>query len=500
MSLKKAAFRALFWDFIGKVLRQGAGIIVGLLLMRLLEPADFGLIAMANVFIALSMIFIDFSLSAGLINKPQPTQEQYSSVFFLNMLMALLLAGLLLWAAPFIGMFYHDNTDVVSIVRVLAFGPLIQASCCVQRARLMKTLDFKSLALSNVTGAVVAGPCGVIAAFYGLGVWSLIIQHYITVLIGTLEIWRRSDWRPSFVFSIKSLRDLWRFGARIFFSEVLETFFSKLDILVIGKMFSPALLGYYNKAKSYNEFIINYVSSGLGSVFFPLFSQIQSDSERIRSVAQKALHCISFLSFGLMGLFYLVTEDLVIVLFSQKWTLSIPFYRIIILTAYASPVSSILMTVIKGRGRSEYFLRAEILKKVILTASFGGFFWGLKSYLWVMVGVCFIATVFINGYYFEKAIGYKRTRLFFCLAMYFIIAFICVMLGFWVYKVLPDIRIIRLLVGCLFFAVSYLGINKILKTKGWDALCEVVQHGVSVVPFTGPLVNGVGKALLYLFR
>lgn len=500
-SLKKTAFRAFFWDFLGKVLRHGAELIVSIFICRLVDPSDFGLVAMASVFIALSTVFVDFNLSTSLINKPQPTHEQYSTVFYLNIIVALLLTGIYMWIAPLIGI-YYENDSIIPIVRVLAFGPLIYACSCVQRARLMKVLDFKTLTLSNTAGSVIGGLSGLTAALCGLGVWSLIIQHYVSAVIMLFEMWRRSDWRPSLIFSLRSMRELWQFSSRLFFSELMETVFSKLDVLIIGKKFSntPSTLGYYNKSKSYNEFIVKYVSSSLGSVFFPLFSQIQSDTERLRAIVVKSIHVVCLASFGLMGLFYLVTESLIITLYTEKWTPSIPYYRIIILAGYVHPVSSILVNVIKGRGRSDYFLRAEILKKIILLAAFGALFWGIEQYLWTLVAALFVCTLFISGYYAEKEIGYKRTTLFSCMAVYFIIALACVVPGYFIRRVFPDSYTTRLFAESIFFAISYLGVNKILKTKGWDALCEIIQHGVSVIPFSGPLVNSVRRIVRLLFR
>ena len=223
MSLKEKSVNAISWDLAGKLTQQGSAFLVSIVLCRLLNPQDFGVIAMAGVFIAISNVFLDFNLSSALIQKESPTQVQYSSIFYLNLIAALCLSIILFTCAPLIGLFYKNET-VTLVVRVLSFRYFFNALNSVQNAIFRKRLDFKSLTLCKLVGFLFAAPCGIAAAYAGLGVWALVIQGYVGTVAYTIAIWCKSNWRPSLLFSLREIRDLWSFGYKLFLSSIIISY------------------------------------------------------------------------------------------------------------------------------------------------------------------------------------------------------------------------------------------------------------------------------------
>ena len=500
MNLKQKSFKAISWDIVGKLVQQGSAFLVSIVLCRLLEPQDFGVVAMAGVFIAISNIFLDFNLSSALIQKKSPTQIQYSTIFYMNLIAAVCLSITLYTCAPLIGLFYKNET-VTLVVRVLSFRYFFNALVSVQSTIFRKKIDFKSLTLCKLVGFLFAAPCGIAAAYAGLGVWALVIQGYIGTFVTTIAIWHRSNWRPSLLFSLREIRDLWSFGYKLFLSGMIDAVYSRLDILVIGKMFPPAILGYYNRAKNSEQFIIKYTSSSLALVLFPVFSQIKDDLKKVIDITNKSLNLVAFLSCALMGLLFLIAEDFITLLYSEKWAPAVPYLKVLLLTGYAYPVSSIIMNVIRGRGKSGDFLRAEIYKKILLTLGFVvGFSFGLTGYLWALVIVSFISVFFINGYYLEKEIGYKRLHLFICVAKYFILTSISVILCSYLYAHIPHVRFLRITLTTLAYTVLYGFLNNLLCTEGWAIFGHEVTLLSEKIPPDILWTRPIKKAIGFLFK
>ncbi len=401
--LRSKAFSAFIWDFFGKLARHGTSFIVMIFLARLLEPSEFGLVAMIMVIVYVAMIFTDVGLGSALIQRRRLLPIHYSSVFYFNIAVGGLLTLLLFLSAEWISEFY-DNAQLVPVTQVISSLFLINAFSNVQTSRLRKELDYASLTKADVSAAVISGVIGIGLASYGAGVWSLVAQALLRGVLYALFIWSASRWVPSFLFSLKALMQLWGFGFRMFLSGLLEVIFSRIDIIIIAKLFSPAVLGFFDQAKRLNGMIIQYSSGSIMAVMFPVMSKVQNDLPKFQRIVIKTLGIISFVVFFLLGFTYLIAEDLIVLLFTEKWLPSVEYFKIIVLGGFGYPISALLVNILSSRGDSKTFLRLEIYKKLLLGANlYIGFLWGIEGYLYGMIIVT-VFSVLLNIVYAAREI------------------------------------------------------------------------------------------------
>ena len=380
-SLQKESFKAFYWDFSGKIAGQLVAFIVSIFLARLLSPADFGLLAIVNVIIAFSNIFLDLGLSVSLVQNANIREEHYGSVFWFNLATGILFTLLLFFTAGPLAVFY-ENTEIKDITRLMSLLFLINAFGRVISAKLHKEMKFDVPVKAQLGAAFFSGVLGVAMAFAGFGVWSLVAQSLLFAVLSNLLLYLLEKWRPKLYFSWKALKELWGFGFRMFLSGVLNALYTNLDALIIGKLFPAAVLGQYYRAKSTSNIIVNNASGSLMAVFLPALSSVQNDLERVRQIVSKSFHFICLISFFLTGFFYVIGGDCIIILFSDKWMPAVPLFELTMLSAYAYPVSAVLVNVIVAMGNSKAFLRLEIYKKVLLSLNFIiGFYFGIEEFL-----------------------------------------------------------------------------------------------------------------------
>lgn len=386
-NLKAKGLSALIWDFFGKVAKFGTTFIVTVILARLLEPSDFGLIAMVMVIVMIAMIFTDVGLGSALIQRRKVLQIHYDSVFYFNIFIGGILTLITFFSAEFVSSFYN-NTRLIPLTQAIAFLFVINAFSSVQTNKLRKELNYAALAKANVMAAVLSGITGVTLAFYGAGVWSLVAQVISRSVFYNIFVWYASKWVPTFMFSFKALKQLWGFGFRMFLSGLLDRIYMQLDTLIIGKLFSSATLGFFDQAKKLNAMIIQFSSSSIMAVMFPVLSKIQNDLPRFQTMAIKTLGIISFVVFFLSGILYLISQELIVLLFTEKWLPSVEYFKILVMSGFAYPVSAILVNILSSRGNSKAFLRLEIYKKIIQSINLGlVFYWGIIGYLYGLLAV-----------------------------------------------------------------------------------------------------------------
>jgi len=399
-TLKSQAKSALIWDFSGKIARNGMGFVVSIFLARLLEPSEFGLIAMVMVVIGIAQIFTDVGLGGALIQRRKVLPIHYSSVFYFNLAVAVLLACATYASAKQIGDFY-DNPELIPLAEVLSVSFVIYALSSVQNIRLRKDLNYALPTKIALFASLVSGIIGISLAFMGAGVWSLVAQQLSQGIVYNIVIWNKAQWRPDRRFSWRALRQLWVYGFRMFLSGFLEAIFSRLDALIIGKLFDAATLGLFQRAKSLNEFVIKYSSGSLMSVLFPVLSKIQRDLPKFQNIVLKSYGIIAFVTFLLLGLLYVLSQELIVLLYGERWLLSVEYFKILALSGFAYPLSALLVNVLSSRGNSKAFLRLEIYKKIIFSINFPiGFMWGIEGFLYglavasavaVYVNICFVS-------------------------------------------------------------------------------------------------------------
>jgi len=465
-NLKAKGVVAFIWDFSGKLASNGMGFIISIFLARLLEPAEFGLIAMVMVVIGIAAVFSDSGLGVALIQRRRVLPIHYSSVFYFNIAIAILLALITFFSASSIAEFY-DNEELIPLAQVMSFSFIIGALSSVQSIRLRKELNYALLTKITLISSLISGVVGIILAFNGAGVWSLVVQTLTAGIMSNILLWVTSKWRPSLTFSLKALRQLWTFGFHIFLTNLLDAVFTRLDVLVIGKLFTPTTLGFFNRAKALDQMISSYASSSLMAVLFPVLSKIQNDLLRFQNVAIKSFAIIAFVIFLLLGMFYLVSEELIVLLFSEKWLPSVLYFKILVLSGFALPLSILLVSILISRGKSKLVFRISIYKKILFVINlYFGFSFGIEGYLYGLILVVTVALL-INIYYGSREIGLSSFIFIKVTLTQLIISVISIIVTLLLVQIMEYNNFVMLIVKSSIFIIFYITISRILKTDSY---------------------------------
>ncbi|MGB5965065.1 MAG: lipopolysaccharide biosynthesis protein [Sulfurimonadaceae bacterium] len=469
--LKTKGTKAFIWDFFGKMATHGMGFIVTIFLARLLEPSDFGLIALIMVIIGIATVFTDVGLGAALIQRRRVHPSQYTSVFYFNIFIGLLLTLTTYFSASFISTFY-DNEQLLLLVQVMSFLFVINAFSSVQSTRLHKELNFALLTKIGLLSSLTSGIIGISLAFYGAGVWSLAAQALSMGILYNILIWTLAKWIPSREFSWKALTQLWGFGFRMFLVGLLDAIYTRLDYLIIGKLFDPNTLGFYQRAKSLNMMAIQYSSGSLMSVLFPVLSKVQNDLPRFQNIILKSLGIISFIVFLLFGSLYLVSEELIVILFSDKWFPSVEYFKILAFSGFAYPINALLVNVLSSRGNSKAFLRMAIYKKFVAFSNLGiGFLFGIEGFLYGLIIVAVINTS-ITIVMASRESSIPIIEFYRLIIVQVMIAALALLTTLFAVEFLSDSNIISLLIKLVLFSTVYIFLNWIFKTLSFQYFLE----------------------------
>jgi O-antigen/teichoic acid export membrane protein len=470
-NLKSSAKKAFIWDFFGKFGKLGMGFIFSIFLARLLEPSDFGLIAMIMVIVTIADVFTDLGLGGALIQRQRLHMAHYSSVFYFNIFIGTILSLITFFSADYIADFYNNKT-LIHLTQIISLTFIIGALNSIQTIQLRKELNYALLTKLTFVSSLTSGILGILLAFYGAGVWSLIAQTLSYGIIYTALVWNASRWRPDFLFSFKALMQLWGFGFRMFLVILLDAVFSRLDFIIIGKLFTPATLGYYQRGRSLNEMVINFSSSTLMRVMFPVLSKIQNDLARFQNVIVKLSGIIIFITFMIMGTLYLISEELIILLFSAKWMPSVVYFQILVLSGVFQPINALLVNVLSSRGNSKDFLKMAMLKKLVLAINlFVGFSFGIESFLYGLIIAAFINTI-ITIIFVSREINLTFTILFKPIIIQIIISVLAAICTQYIFETTELESILLLIAKASIFILIYFIVNIIFKTRSYTSFVE----------------------------
>ena len=404
-NLRQRTLSGLFWNLVERVGLRIVQFLPTILLARLLAPEEFGLVGMLALFIALAQAFLDSGFGAALIQKRDATFTDECSIFYFNILVGGVAVLALFFAAPLIAAFYNQPL-LIPLTRWLSLDILLKSFSLIQTTLLSRALDFKTQIKANLFAALCAGVIGVAAAYYGLGVWSLVVQTLANTLLCTVALWRLSAWRPALRFSLASLRGLFGFGSRMLASGLLTVFFENFYQVFIGKVFSAGPLGYYTRAASLRGVVIDATSSTLGRVMYPALASIQDDVERLRRGYRKTAVLSTFIHFPLMIGLIVTAQPLITLLFSARWADSVPLFQLMCVAGLLYPLSVINLDILKVKGRSDLFLRLEIIKRsLIVVNALVAYRWGIGA---ILMGHIVVATAsyVLNSFYSERLIAY----------------------------------------------------------------------------------------------
>jgi len=410
-NLKDKAIRALSWDFFGKLFKYLVSFIISIFLARLLEPKDFGLIAMIMVFVTVGQVFSDSGLGGALVQRRRVLSIHLSSVFIFNILSACILSLIIFFSAFRIGAFYN-NLELVPIVRAMSIIIVLNAFSSVQNVLLKRELNFKLMTQANLTSSFSSGVIGVLLAFLGFGVWSLVAQVLLQSFLYNIFIWRVTSWIPKFEFSFKALSQLWKIGFPVFITVLLKAITNRLDVIIIGKLFTFSALGYYDRAKVLKGLFIEFPANSLMAVLFPVLSSIQNDRGRVKHILKKISTLIAFNTFMLIGVIYFNAEIIIYILFGSKWMESVGYLEILILSSFVAPLGTIFVNILISRGKSKVFLYLDIYKKIVIYLNFIVLYiYGVDSFLYGLIVVAIINTLF-NIYAVSKDLEISFRKLF----------------------------------------------------------------------------------------
>ena len=300
--LKAKGTKAFLWDVIGKLANSGMGFIITLFLARLLEPSEFGLIAIILVLVGVISIFSDGGLAAALIQKKKLLPIHYSSVFYFNLITAILLAVITYFSSNWIASFYN-NEMLNSIIEVMSVSFIFAGLSSVQVVQFKRKLNYVMLTKITIISSITSGVIGIVMAYNGAGVWSLVAQSLSMGFLSSVLLWKTSHWRPGAMFSFKALLYLWRFGFNLFIVNILNAVFARLDMLIIGKIYSMSILGFFDRAKHLNQMVVSYTAGSLQSVLFPVLSRIQMNLPKVQNAVSQIYYLLSFFVFLLIGIF-----------------------------------------------------------------------------------------------------------------------------------------------------------------------------------------------------
>ncbi|MEJ5199801.1 MAG: lipopolysaccharide biosynthesis protein, partial [Anaerolineae bacterium] len=405
-NLRQRTLAGLFWSLVERVGLRVVQFLPTILLARLLAPEQFGLVGMLALFIALAQVFLDSGFGAALIQKRDATYTDECSIFYFNILVGGVVALALFFAAPLIAAFYNQPL-LIPLTRWLSLDILLKAFGLIQTTLLSRTLDFKTQVKANLFATLCAGVIGVAAAYFGLGVWSLVIQTLSNTLLRTAILWRLSAWRPALRFSFAALRGMFGFGSRMLATGLLTVFFDNLYQVFIGKVFSATPLGLYTRAASLREVAVDTTSLAVGRVLFPALAFIQEDAERLRRGYARAIALATFFHFPLMVGLIVAARPLITLLFSDRWAACAPFFQLMCVAGLFYPLSIINLNILKVKGRSDLFLRLEIIKRGLMVANvLLAYRYGISAILLGQIGIAGISYV-LNSFYSERLIAYS---------------------------------------------------------------------------------------------
>lgn len=403
--LRKKTIHALSWSFLESLGLQGIRFAIAVVLARILLPEHFGLIGMLAIFIAVSESFLDSGFGAALIQKREVTQTDTCSIFYFNIAIGCVVAGLLCLSAPWIAAFYREPL-LTPLTRAMSIVIVLNSFALIHTTILQKKIDFKTLTKVSLMTSVLSGIVGVTLAMKGAGVWSLVYQQITYALLRTLFLWLLNPWRPSWLFSMKSMKQMFSFGSRLLASGLLEQIFSNIYLLVIGKLFSATDLGYFTRAKSFQDLPTGTLSSLVGRVTFPAFSAIQSDPARLKRGLKKALTLLVMVNFPVMIGLAAIARPLVLTLLTEKWAECIPYLQLLCFYGLLMPVHMINLNLLQALGRSDLFLRLEVIKKILVVLSIAVTWrWGIAAMIYGLLSMSVIC-YYLNSYYTGVLIDY----------------------------------------------------------------------------------------------
>ena len=405
-SLRNTTIKGVGWSFTDSILSQGITFLVGIILARLLSPEEYGLLGILMIFIIVSESIVNSGLSSALIRKKDATENDFTTVFVTNLVLSFVMYGILFLCAPLISLFF-EKPQLTVLLRVMGVVVIINALGLVPLTKLTKRVDFKTITVCSLSAAIASGTVGVSMAFLGFGVWSLVGQQITKQLVYTLALWIVNKWLPKLKFSVESFKALWGFGWKLLVSSLIDTIWREIYKVVIGKCYSPATLGQYSQAHFYSDLFSRNMTHIIQRVSYPVLSKMQDEKERLKQAYRQVIKVTMLVTFvfmlGLAG----CAKNFIFVLIGEQWLPCVGYLQIICFSMSLYPLHAINLNMLQVQGRSDLFLKLEIIKKCIgvIPLLLGIFI----DIYWMLIGSVISGWIayYLNAYYSGPFLKYS---------------------------------------------------------------------------------------------
>lgn len=462
--------KALLWKLLERFGVQGVQFVLQIILARILDPEHYGILSLMIIFTTLANVFIQNGFNTSLIQGKDVTEEDYSSVFWVSLVVATILYGVLFACSPLIAIFY-EMPDIIWPLRILAIMLFPGALQSVQLAKVSREMDFKKVFVSNIGAIVVSGVTGIVIAYLGGGLWALVVQTMLNVIVAGLVMWFTVEWHPRFVCDLQRVKKLFSFGWKLLLSSLMDTLYQDIRSLVIGKKYDSGTLGFYNRGKQFPQFIIGAVNGAVQSVMLPAMSSKQDDKKQVKDIMRNSVTLSAYIIFPMMAGLAGVAEPLVELLLTDKWLPCVPYLQIYCFTFAFYPVHTSNLQAINAMGRSDIFLKLEIIKKAIGIVSLAIAVFCFDSPIAIaMTGAITTGlNCFVNAYPNKKLIEYS----YFEQMKDICPAFVCAILMFVCVSLCTQLTVgplIKILIQVAIGVVVYMGMSIILRIKAYTLL------------------------------
>lgn len=471
---KQKVFSNLIWRFAERIGAQLVGFIVSIVLARILSPSDYGTIALVTVFTTILQVFVDSGLGNALIQKKDADNVDFSTVFYTNIIFCIIIYLIVFFCAPLIAKFYN-NEQLIAITRVLGITILISGVKNVQQAYVSRKLIFKKFFFATLVGTIGAGILGIILAKNGYGVWALVAQQLFNLTVDTIILWITVKWRPQKVFSFKRLKELFSYGWKLLVSAILDTTYNNVRQLLIGKLYSSSDLAFYNKGKQLPELVVNNINTSIDSVLLPTMSKEQEHKEKVKAMTRRSIKTSVFIMSPLMMGLAATSNNVIKILLTDKWLPSLPYLCIFCITFMFYPIHTANLNAIKAMGRSDLFLKLEIIKKImgiillLITMNIS------VIAMAVSLLISGLISQIINSWPNKKLLNYSYFDQLKDIIPNILLSFF---MGICVYFInfLQVSTIIILLIQIIFGAIIYIVGAKIIKTDSFEYIIDILKN------------------------
>ena len=455
----KKVFSNLIWRFMERILAQGVTFLVSIVLARILDPEIYGTIALVTVIITFMQVFVDSGLGNALIQKKDADDLDFSTVFYFNIVACIFLYGIMFLSAPIIASFYN-RTELTPIIRVLGLTLVISGIKNVQQAYVSRHLLFRKFFYATLSGTIGAAVVGIFMAYHGFGVWSLVCQSIFNVLVDTIILWLTVRWRPKLTFSFIRLKELFSYGWKLLVASLIAVGYQEIRTLAIGKIYTDADLAYYNRGTQFPKFIIGNINTSIDSVLLPTLSSEQDNKERVRAITRRAIKTSSFLIMPLMVGLAVCAEPLIRLVLTEKWLPTVFYLRVFCFSFAFYPMHTANLNALKAMGRSDYFLKLEIIKIIVAVVA-------LLTTMFISVEAMALSTIItsilsqiINSWPNKKLLNYSYLNQ--------------------LKDMLPQITL-SLVMGGMVFLISFLGLNDVITLIMQILVGGLIYIGASLI-------------------